>query len=102
MAELAGKWNVVVHTYMGDQNSVHEYVVDGNVLTGTVIDGGNGNTAEIQSGKIEGNKISYKFTLKIPIGEMEFNIEGTLQDDGSLKGSSSNAMGSFEFEAVKA
>lgn len=102
MADLTGKWNVVVHTYMGDQFSVHEYAVDGDVLTGTITDGGNGNVAPIEDGKVEGTKVSYRFTLKIPIGEMEFKIEGTLQEDGTIKGNSSNAMGSFEFEAAKA
>lgn len=27
MAELTGKWNVMVHTYMGDQFASHELTV---------------------------------------------------------------------------
>ena len=101
MSELAGKWNVVVHTYMGDQFSNHELTVDGDVLTGVITDGGNGNQAEIKNGKVEGNKFSYTFQIKIPIGEMEFKMEGELTEEGTLKGQSSNAMGSFEFEAAR-
>lgn len=101
MAKLSGKWDVTVHTYIGDQFSLHEFSVDGDTLTGTVTDKGNGNSAPLLEGKVEGNKFSYKFTLKIPIGEMEFQFEGALLEDGTLKGTSSNAMGSFDFDAVR-
>lgn len=101
MAELTGKWNVVVHTYMGDQFAVHELAVDGDKLTGTVTDGGNGNQTEILDGKVDGNKFSYHFALRIPIGDMEFRIEGELQEDGTVKGNSTNPMGTFEFDGTK-
>ncbi len=101
MAGIQGAWNIVVHTYMGDQNSLHEYEVDGGVLTGTITDGGNGNKAQIREGKVDGDHFSFQFTIKIPIGEMEFTMDGALQADGRLKGNSSNAMGSFEFEGTR-
>ncbi len=101
MNELSGIWDVVVHTFMGDQFSEHEYEADGTTLSGTITDKGNGNKAAIVDGRIEGNSISYKFTIKIPIGEMEFTMVGELKEDGKILGNSSNAMGSFEFEATK-
>jgi hypothetical protein len=101
MNEFTGIWDVVVHTFMGDQFSEHEYKVEDTTLSGTITDKGNGNQAEIVDGKINGNSISYKFTIKIPIGEMEFTMVGELKEEGKIIGNSSNAMGSFEFEAVK-
>lgn len=101
MAELTGKWNVVVHTYMGDQFATHELTADGSTLTGRVIDGGNGNQTEILDGKVDGNKFSYHFALRIPIGDMEFQIEGELMEDGTIKGNSTNPMGTFEFDGTK-
>lgn len=101
MNALTGKWKVVVHTYMGDQFATHELTADGDRLTGKVIDGGNGNSTEILDGKVDGNRFSYHFALRIPIGDMEFAIEGELLDDGSIKGSSTNPMGTFEFDGTK-
>lgn len=102
MADLAGKWNMVVHTYMGDQFSEHEYIVEGDALKGVITDKSNGNKAEIMNGKVNRNQFSYKFTIKIPIGEMEFTMIGELSEEGTTKGTSSNAMGSFEFDGTRA
>lgn len=102
MADLAGKYNVTVHTFMGDQRSVHEYTVAGDMLTGTVTDGANASVAEIREGKTDGTNFEYKFTIKAAIGEMEFTMTGALQADGTIKGNSVNAMGSFEFDGVPA
>jgi len=101
MSQFDGKWDVVVHTFMGDQKSEHTFQVDGNELTGSIMDKGNGNIAPITSGTVDGNKINFQFTIKIPIGEMEFAMTGELSEDGMIRGTSSNAMGSFEFEAVR-
>lgn len=102
MSGLAGKWNIVVHTYMGDQFSTHEYVVDGDTLTGEITDGGNGNKAAVQNGKVDGNCFSFTFRIQIPIGDLEFNMSGELKEDGTIGGISKNAMGEFEFEGTKA
>jgi hypothetical protein len=37
MENLTGKWDVVVHTYIGDQFAYHELTADGDKLTGTVM-----------------------------------------------------------------
>lgn len=95
---LSGAWKIVVHTYMGDQNSIHEYSVDGDALTGVITDGGNGNKAEVQDGKVDGNKFSFHFQIRIPIGNLEFEMIGELQPDDTIRGISKNAMGEFEFE----
>lgn len=102
MAQLAGAWKVTVHTFMGDQFSTHEYTVDGDALTGVITDGSNGSKAQIRDGKTDGTNFEYKFEIKTAIGEMEFTMAGALQGDGTIKGSSSNAMGSFDFDAVRA
>lgn len=102
MSGLTGKWNIVVHTYMGDQFSTHEYAVDGEKLTGEITDGGNGNKASVQNGKVKGNKFSFTFRIQIPIGDLEFEMNGELKEDGTVYGISKNAMGEFEFEGKRA
>ena len=102
MSALVGKWDVVVHTFMGDQFAVHDLTVNGSELTGTVMDKGNGATTDIYDGSVDGNKFHYVFKIKIPIGNLEFTIDGELLADGTIKGTSANAMGSFEFTGKKA
>lgn len=103
MSKLDGKWNVTVKTYMGDQHAVHEYHTEGDTLTGIITDGGNGNTATVEKGKAEGDHFSFEFTIRIPIGEMTFEMAGDVSDDGNtLSGTSKNSMGEFEFTAVRA
>lgn len=101
MSKLNGTWNIVMHTYMGDMRSTLVATVEGDVLTGTVTDGSNGAVAPVVNGKVDGNKFSYELTIKTAVGEMTNNLVGELVGD-VLKGTSSNAMGTFEFEAVRA
>ena len=101
MAGISGKWAVTVHTYMGDQRATHEYAVDGDKMTAKIVDGANGASTEVE-GSVDGNKFTFTFTLKVAIGEMEFTINGEYLDDDTIKGTSSNAMGSFEFDGVRA
>lgn len=101
MSGLNGKWDITIKTYMGDQSSSVKLQADGDDLTGTVTDVGSGNSADIFDGKIDGNNFSYKVTLKIPVGELTFEMIGELVD-GELKGKSVNPMGEFEFTGVKA
>lgn len=101
MSDLNGVWDVIIHTYMGDQFSEHKLEVADYVLSGTITDKGNGNKVSIYETQVSDNKYSYKFTIKIPIGEMEFFIEGELKEDSKIYGNSSNAMGNFPFEGTK-
>ena len=101
MSKITGKWNVTVHTYMGDQRAVHEYTVDGDKITAVITDGANGASTRAE-GTVDGDKFTFTFTLKVAIGEMTFTINGELVDDNTIKGTSGNAMGSFDFDGVRA
>lgn len=102
MAELTGKWAITVHTFMGDQRSTHDIKVDGNTVSGTITDGGNGSQVEFTGGTTDGTNYSYEFEIKAAIGKMKFKMEGALQEDGTLKGVSANAMGKFDYDGVRA
>ncbi len=101
MSKLNGSWKITMHTYMGDMRSTLNATVEGNVLTGTVTDAANGAVAPVVNGVVDGNKYSYELTIKTAVGEMTNKLEGVLGDDDVIHGTSSNAMGSFEFEAVR-
>lgn len=96
MSKLNGTWNIVIKTYIGDQRSTAELYVEGNTLNGKVVDVGSGNSAPIFEGKVDGDKFSFKVTLKIPVGELTMDMSGELVGD-ELKGKSVNPMGEFEF-----
>ena len=98
---MEGKWELVVHTYMGDMRSHAEYHVEGNVLTGTIEDAANGAVAPIVNGKYEDGKFSYTLTIKTAVGEMTNELCGTVEGD-SLSGKSKNPMGEFELTGTRA
>ncbi len=97
MNNIEGKWDVTVHTFLGDQFSVHEFKINGNELKGNVTDKGNGAQSEIVEGTVDGENFEYQFSIKIPIGKLRFRMKGELLADGTIKGISKNAMGKFEF-----
>lgn len=101
MSKLNGSWKITLHTYMGDMRSTLYATVEGDKLTGTCKDAANGAVAPIVNGVVDGNKYSYELTIKTAVGEMTNKLEGTLGEDDVIRGTSSNAMGSFEFEAVR-
>lgn len=101
MNELNGKWNITVHTYMGDMRSQLEVTVEGDQLVGQCTDSSNGAVANVDNGRVEGSKFSYSITIKTPVGEMTNDLSGELVD-GMLRGKSKNAMGEFDFDATRA
>jgi hypothetical protein len=47
-----------------------------------------GNTAEIEDGKVDGNRFSHSMTMKTPMGKMKIQDWGKIEDDlitGTLK-----------------
>lgn len=50
---------------------------------------------------MNGNKYEYDLTIKTAVGEMTNHLCGELGEDDVIRGTSTNAMGSFEFEAVR-
>ena len=101
MSKLNGSWKITVHTYMGDMRSTLYATVEGETLTGHVVDAANGADAPIVNGVVNGSSYSYDLTIKTAVGEMTNHLEGTLGEDDVIRGSSTNPMGKFDFEAVR-
>lgn len=98
---MNGKWNFVVHTYMGDMASIYDFQVEGDVLTGTCTDAASGATGDVVNGKFDGKDFSFQMTIKTPVGEMTNELKGTLDGD-KITGTSTNPMGSFDVTAERA
>lgn len=102
MHKLDGTWDLVVHTFVGDQTSVLEFKVEGDTLTGTTTDKNSGNSSELFNGKVEGDAFTYQASVKLPMGLIEFTMSGTVDEAGTaITGTSRNAMGEFPFEGTR-
>lgn len=97
---MTGKWDLVVHTYMGDMTSHMDYKVDGEVLTGTGEDAANGAVAQIENGTFKNGEFHYTLTIKTAVGEMTNELSGKVEGD-TLTGKSKNAMGEFEVTGTR-
>ena len=98
---MEGKWLFTVHTFMGDMRSTYELKVEGDKITGTATDASNGATAPVDNGTFDGTNFSWDMTIKTAVGEMTNHLSGKIDGD-KLVGKSANAMGEFDFDAVRA
>ena len=101
MSKLNGSWKITLHTYMGDMRSTLYATVEGDKLVGTCKDASNGAVAPLENGIVDGNKYQYDLTIKTAVGEMTNHLVGELGEDDIIRGTSTNPMGTFEFEAVR-
>ena len=99
MSKLAGKWATAVKLPIGNVESEAEFFVDGNKLTGTILDLSNGHVSEIRKGKVDGDSFSLEITFITLVGDMETKMTGCVNVDDMLVGVSENPMGEFDFEA---
>ena len=74
---VAGSYDCVTKTPMGDQKGVLTVNVDGNSWTGT--NAGAQGTLDCYEGTIDGNTITWKMDMKVP---MPMLLEGTATIDG--------------------
>lgn len=76
-ADVTGKWKAEVQTQNGTRESIFEFKVDGEKLTGTVT-GGRGGPAEIMDGKISGDNISFVVVRKFQEREFKQQYKGVV------------------------
>jgi hypothetical protein len=91
---IAGNWDCVTKTPMGDQKSVLTLTVDGNTFTG--VNAGAMGSMEIAGGEINGDTITWKMEMKVP---MPMTLKGTATVEGDTLTGSVNA-GAFGNMAI--
>ncbi len=77
MSNVAGSYECVVKSPMGDQKSVLTVVVDGDTFSGT--NAGAQGSLDVYDGKVDGNTLTWKMDMKVP---MPMTLEGTATVDG--------------------
>jgi hypothetical protein len=74
---VAGSYECVVKSPMGDQKSVLTVTVDGDNWTGT--NAGAQGSLDVYDGKVDGSTLTWKMDMKVP---MPMTLEGTATVDG--------------------
>lgn len=94
-----GTWAVTVNSPIGEQKSNVTLVSNGPVLTGT--SEGPGGSDAVQDGKVEGNSVSWKTDIKVPM-PMTLEFSGTIDGDAIMGNVKAGAFGSFPFTGIRA
>ena len=89
---VAGTYECVTKTPMGDQKSDVTIVVDGDTFTGSNV--GAMGSMELENGKVDGNTLTWTMKMTVP---MPMTLEGSATVDGDdVTGSvKAGAFGSF-------
>lgn len=96
---VAGTYNCVTKTPMGEQQSTFTVTVDGDGFTGQNV--GAMGTMDVIDGKVTGNRLTWKMDMKVPM-PMTLECEATVDGDtltGSVK---AGAFGSMAMNGTRA
>ena len=95
---VAGTYECVTKTPMGDQKSDVTIVVDGDTFTGSYV--GAMGSMDLENGKVDGNKLTWSMKMTVP---MPMTLEGEATVDGDvLTGSvKAGAFGTFPMNGTR-
>ncbi len=95
---VAGTYECVTKTPMGDQKSEVTINVDGDTFTGSNV--GAMGSMELENGKVDGNTLTWTMKMTVP---MPMTLEGTATVDGDvLTGSvKAGAFGTFPMNGTR-
>ena len=95
---VAGTYECVTKTPMGDQKSDVTINVDGDTFTGTNV--GAMGSMDMENGKVDGNKLTWTMKMTVP---MPMTLEGEATVDGdTITGSvKAGAFGSFPLSGTR-
>lgn len=96
---VAGTYDVVTKTPMGDQKGTFTVNVDGDSFTGSVA--GPMGDMEVKDGKVDGNNLSWKMDMKVPM-PMELTCTATVDGDSISGKIDTGAFGSMDIAGTRA
>jgi hypothetical protein len=83
-ANITGRWTAAITTQVGEQTYTYDFVVKGNVLTGTAEGNLLGKSA-IAEGKVEGDKVSFIENGSYMDMPLRIVYTGTITSAGEIK-----------------
>jgi hypothetical protein len=96
---VAGTYDVVTKTPMGDQKGTFTVNVSGDTFTGAVA--GPMGDMEVKDGKVDGNNLSWKMDMKVPM-PMELTCSATVEGDAISGKIDTGAFGSMDMSGTRA
>jgi hypothetical protein len=95
---IAGTYECVTKTPMGDQKSEFTIVVDGDTFTGK--NQGAMGSMDLENGKIDGNKLTWSMKMTVPM-PMTLEGEATVDGDTITGGVKAGAFGTFPMSGTR-
>ncbi len=95
---VAGTYECVTKTPMGDQKSDLTINVDGDTFTGT--NAGAQGTLELENGKVDGSKLTWTMKMTVPM-PMTLEGEATVDGDTITGGVKAGAFGTFPLNGTR-
>jgi hypothetical protein len=96
---VAGTYNTVVKSPMGDQTGTFTVVADGDAFTGQMA-GGMG-SMDVVDGKIDGNTLTWKMNMVVPM-PMTLDCEATVDGDSLTGAVNAGAFGAMPLSGTRA
>ena len=96
---VAGTYNCVTKTPMGEQQSTFTVTVDGDSFTGQNV--GAMGTMDVIDGKVAGNRLTWKMDMKVPM-PMTLECEATVDGDALTGSVKAGAFGSMAMSGTRA
>ncbi len=96
---VAGSYNCVTHTPMGDQTSTFTVNVDGDSFTG--VNSGQMGTMEVENGKVDGNTLTWQMKMTVPM-PMTLDCTATIDGDTLAGKVTAGMLGTFPMEGTRA
>ncbi len=99
--EIEGSWSTVTQTPQGSNDGKVTFKKDGSGYKGTISGGRMPAPTELTSVTLEGNKLSYSYSLSFGGNSIKVEVEATVEGD-SFKGNATiGSRGSFSIEGTK-
>lgn len=95
---VAGTYEIVTKTPMGDQKSTMTVEVSGDSFTGT--NAGAMGSMTMDNGKVDGNKLTWTMNMTVPM-PMTLEGEATVDGDAITGGVKAGAFGTFPMSGTR-
>lgn len=95
---VAGTYDCITKSPMGDQPSKFTVNVDGDTFTGT--NAGALGSMDVEDGKVDGNKLTWKMNMTMPM-PMTLDCEATVDGDALTGNITAGAFGSMPMTGTK-
>ncbi len=100
-AEIQGSWSTTTDSPQGKSANKVTFKKDGNNYSGTISGGRLPNEIALKAVSLEGNALTYSYTLNFGGRSVDVEVSATVEGDGFKGNASVGQMGSFPIEGAK-